>query len=235
MHDGLDPTTIIFALVALFVVWKLRSVLGARVDIEKRPTQDNNAAAPSSRKSAPDDGNVIKLPGAAARAPAAATRNFEPFARTDKARQGLTEIARVDRNFDLPRFVDGAKMAYDMIVSAFAAGDRATLTNLVSPDVLGSFSSEIQKRDAAGERASTKLVGVESVEVVDAALRNRTAQITLKLEAKLINSLRDRNGAILSGDPDLIVTTEELWTFARDIDSSEPTWRLIATDSETQA
>ena len=126
-------------------------------------------------------------------------------------------------------------MAYDMVVSAFASGDRATLANLVSADVLGSFSSEIQKREAAGEIASTKLVGIDSVEVVDAGIKNKTAQVTLRLETKLINAVKDRSGAIVTGDPDLVVTTEELWTFARDVESRDPTWRLIATESEPNA
>lgn len=235
MHDGLDPTTIIFALIALFVVWKLRSVLGTRVDIEKRPPGENGAGAPAASRNQAQDGNVIKLPGAAVRMPAQQPRVFEAYARSDKARQGLAEIAGADRSFDVQRFVDGAKIAYDMVVTAFASGDRATLGNLVSPEVLGSFSNEIQKREAAGETASTRLVGIDSVEVVDAALRNRTAQITLRLETKLINSVKDRAGGIVGGDPDLIVTTEEFWTFARDVDSREPTWRLVATESEPNA
>mgnify|MGYP001765153386 CR=1 FL=1 len=235
MHDGLDPTTIIFALVALFVVWKLRSVLGTRVDVEKRPPGENGAGAPAAGRSAAQDGNIIRLPGAAVRMPSTPARGFEPYARSDKAKQGLTEIVAADRTFDLQRFVDGAKMAYDMVVSAFASGDRATLANLVSADVLGSFSSEIQKREAAGEIASTKLVGIDSVEVVDAGIKNKTAQVTLRLETKLINAVKDRSGAIVTGDPDLVVTTEELWTFARDVESRDPTWRLIATESEPNA
>ena len=230
MQDGLDPTTILFALIAIFVVWKLRSVLGTRVDVEK-PPRESGVQGPKAAPGAAVAGNVIKLPGAAQRSPAPSGANFDQFARSDKAKTGLANIAAADRSFDVQRFVEGAKIAYDMIVTAFASGDRATLANLVSPEVLGNFDAEILKREIAGEIASTKLVAVESVEVTDASLRNRLAQITLRLETKLINAVKDRSGATVAGDPDLVVTTEELWTFAREADNRDPTWRLVATES----
>ena len=225
MHDGFDPTTIIFAAIALFVIWKLRSVLGTRVDIEKRPPADA-----AERVQAKPLGNVIPLPGAPQRQ-TAGQGILEKFAPTDQARKGLVEIASADRSFDVARFVEGAKAAYGMIVAAFASGDRATLSTLVSPDVYRNFTSEIEKRESAGETSETKVDSVESAEVASAVLTGVTAQITLKLETKLTTCTRDRAGSVVTGDPDLLVTTVDMWTFARDIGSSDPTWRLVAAES----
>ena len=232
MHDGIDITTVVFALLAIFVVWKLKSVLGTRVDIERRPPP----AAPSGGPNR--EGNVVRLPGAGDRTDTTAEapqQNLDLYAKTPKGRTGLTAVIAADRSFDAARFVAGAKVAYEMIINAFAAGDRATLSNLLSPEVLASFASVIGQREVNAEQASTKLVSIDSLEVVDAAVRGDAAQISLRIAAKMINAVRAKNGDIVSGDASTVVSTDDLWTFARQIGSRDPTWRLIATESEHQA
>jgi predicted lipid-binding transport protein (Tim44 family) len=230
MHDGFDISLVVFALLAIFVVWKLRSVLGTRVDIEKRPTPVQRTAA-----DAQADGNVVRLPGAAehpAAGPRRAAQPIEALAPTEKGRAGLQALQAADASFDAGRFLSGAKMAYEMIIGAFAAGDRKTLDGLLSPEVLASFVSVIDQREQAGEQASTKIVSIDSVEISDAAVKDGVAQITARISAKMINFVRDRDGAVASGDPETVVSTDDLWTFARSIRSQDPTWRLIATESE---
>lgn len=230
MHDGLDITTVIFALLAIFVVWKLRSVLGARVDIEKRP----NAAQRSAAESPADSGNVVRLPGAADKPPAGGPRSgaaVDSAPATDKGRDGLRAISGADPGFDPARFLSGAKLAYEMIVGAFASGDRKTLGDLLSPEVLASFVGVIDQREKAGEHASTKVVSIDSVEFADASVKDGVAQIALRISAKMINFVQDSAGAIVTGDKETVVSTDDLWTFARPIGSRDPTWRLIATDT----
>ena len=233
MHDGIDITTVIFALLAVFVVWKLKSVLGTRVDIERRPPPSSPAPNPAG------EGNVVRLPTAGQRqaepAPEPAAQRLELYAKTDKGRQGLSAVIAADPSFDAGRFIAGARMAYEMIIGAFAAGDRATLGNLLSPEVLASFSAVIDQREAAGEQASTKLVSIDSLEVVDGAVRDGAAQVSLRIAAKMINAVRNQAGEVVSGDASTVVSTDDLWTFSRQIDSRDPTWRLIATESEHHA
>lgn len=232
MHDGLDPTIIIFALLAIFVVWKLKSVLGTRVDIEKRPPPSSSS---SRSGDAGNSANVVRLPGAAER-PVESEQpkqdeRLDLYAKTEKGRADLIAVMGADPKFDIAHFVGGAKAAYEVIITAFAEGDKKTLGNLLSPEVLTNFSAVIDQREAAGQKASTKLVSIDSVEVVEATVKNSTAQISARIAAKMISATLDSAGAVIAGDPETVVSTDDVWTFARPIGSRDPTWRLIATES----
>lgn len=228
----LDPTTIIFALLAIFVVWRLKSVLGARVDIERPPSPGPAGATGQ----AAETGKVIRLPGAAGRPPANASVrpgfDVSGFAATEKGRAGLVEIMTADPGFDPARFEAGAKVAYEMIVRAFADGDKTTLSNLLSPEVYAGFASAIDQRQKAGEQTTTKLISIDETDVVEGAAKNGSAQISVRFSTKMITTTRDKTGAVIHGDPDLVISTDDLWTFAREIGSSDPTWRLVATESD---
>lgn len=226
----LDPTTIIFALLAIFVVWRLKSVLGTRVDIERRPPSPGPAAP---QRQAGENGKVIPLPGAADRAPPArgafdATR----FAATEKGRAGIAEIVAADPTFDPARFSAGARTAYEMIVRAFADGDKDTLQNLLSPEVYSGFAAAIDQRKAAGQETATKLESIDETDLVEGSVKAGMAQVSMRFSAKMITVTRDKAGEVVQGDPDLVISTDELWTFARQIGSQDPTWRLVATESD---
>lgn len=222
MHEGLDMTTVIFAVLAIFVVWKLKSVLGTRVDIERRPEPPK----PTERT---QNGNVVRLPGAAA--PSTPSGSVDVSARTEKGRAGAAALRAADKGFNPERFLSGARTAYEMIIAAFASGDRKTLANLLSPDVLASFEAEIARREAAGRTASTRLVSIDDIELADGSARSGVAQATVRIAAKMVTVVRDNDGAVVSGDPDVVVSTDEFWTFSRTVGSSDPTWRLIATET----
>jgi len=228
----LDPTTIIFALLAIFVVWRLKSVLGARVDIERPPSP-----GPTTQGQPGETGKVIRLPGAGAAAGTQPRRAFDAsaFASTDKGRAGLAAILAADQSFEPDRFIAGAKSAYEMIVRAFADGDKGTLSNLLSPEVYSGFAAAIDQRKSAGEQTSTKLVSIDETDFLEGSAKNGLAQISLRFSAKMITSTRDASGAVVQGDPDLIISTDDLWTFARQIGSADPTWRLVATESDHKA
>lgn len=227
----LDPTTIIFALLAIFVVWRLKSVLGTRVDIERPPTP--GPAAPTGQPE--ENGKVIRLPGSGNRAGTAKARSsidVSAFASTEKGRAGLSEIIAADPEFDPARFVAGARTAYEMIVRAFADGDKTMLGNLLSPEVYAGFATAIDQRKNAGEQTSTKLVSIDETDFIEGAVKNGNAQISLRFSAKMITWTRNAAGEVVQGDPDLLISTDDLWTFAKQIGSPDPTWRLIATESD---
>ncbi|MDE2577682.1 MAG: Tim44 domain-containing protein [Hyphomicrobiales bacterium] len=219
--QGLDPVTVIFALLAIFVVWKLKSVLGQRVEIDRAPPR---AAARAG--SGP-------LPGAAPLRPAVAPKpeDFARFADADQVRQGLADIAAADRSFDAAKFVAGAGSAYEMIVTAFAKGDRKTLTNLLSPEVFDSFAHVLDARAKAGETAETRFVGLDSTRIVEASLKDGVAHIGVRIAAKMIACVRDASGAVISGDPQKVVDADDVWAFARPIASPDPNWKLVATQA----
>lgn len=227
----LDPTTIIFALLAIFVVWRLKSVLGTRVDIERRPPSPG--PAPSQRQ-ASDNGKVIPLPGAADRAPPPARGALDAarYASTEKGRAGIAEIMAADPSFEPARFTAGARTAYEMIVRAFAAGDKDTLQNLLSPEVYSGFAAAIDQRRAAGQETDTKLEAIDETDLVEGSVKAGMAQVSMRFSAKMVTVTRDKAGEVVQGDPDLVISTDELWTFARQIGSPDPTWRLVATESD---
>jgi predicted lipid-binding transport protein (Tim44 family) len=242
MQDSFDMTTIVFALLAAFVVWKLRSVLGTRNGAEKPPT--NPFATPTPRVSGArrgdsdsgDSGNrVIPLPGAAeppvAIAPAKDDRwkpNAEPGS---KAWAGLDAIAAADPAFAIKPFAEGAKSAYEMIVTAFAEGNREVLRNLLSPEVFESFAAALAEREKRGEKVTTTFVSIDRVMIDDAVLNGRTAEIKIHFTAQMITATRDQAGAVIDGSPDKVVQIDDIWTFARDTRSRDPNWKLAATET----
>jgi predicted lipid-binding transport protein (Tim44 family) len=235
MHDPFDASTIIFALLAIFVLWKLRSTLGTRGGAEKPPAQNANPFFRTS--TAANENKVVPLPGSAPRPappppPVSNPDRWKEYAESDsKVANGLDAIAAADPNFGLDQFIAGAKTAYEMIVTAFATGDRELLARLLDKDVFESFNSAIDARAARGESLMTKVVSIDKTGVFDAGLRDGMLQITLRFLASLISATHDKDGKVIDGDPEKTVNMVDLWTFARPAASRDPNWKLVATQT----
>lgn len=246
MHDSFDLTTVIFALLAVFVVWKLRSVLGSRTGNERPPIDpfqgprrhdDSPAGAPSGAGT--DDGKVIRLPGAAMEPVAAppARRNSDPerwkglAEAGSKAWTGLDGLAAADPSFTGSGFLAGARAAYEMIVTAFARGDSEALKPLLAPDVFESFAQAINERKQRGDRVETTFVSIDRVTAEDVQLRGSMAHITLRFLSKMITVTYDRTDAVIEGPPGRVADMVDVWTFARDTSSRDPNWKLVATET----
>lgn len=236
----MDVSTVVFAILAIFVVWKLRSVLGTRTGNERPPVNpfgrrkmdgtDQPADAGAAR------GNVVTLPGAAERVaspagrPEPAASRWAGFAEPGSAlASGFDQIRTADPSFEPKAFTEGARVAHEHIILGFAKGDRVALAALLAPDVLEGFTQAIAKREERGEVVETTFVGLDEAEIEDAQLKGSTAQIAMRFETKLISATRDRNGAVIEGDPERVSTVVDNWTFARDATSRDPNWRLVAT------
>ncbi len=247
MHDSFDLTTVIFALLAVFVVWKLRSVLGSRTGNERPPIDpfqgprrrpdDSPAGAPTGAAS--DDGKIIRLPGAVIEPAAAppARRNSDPdrwkglAEAGSKAWTGLDALAAADASFTGSGFLAGARAAYEMIVTAFARGDSEALRPLLAHDVFESFAQAIAERKQRGDRVETTFVSIDRATVEDVQLRGSMAQITIRFLSKLITATYDRTGAVIEGVPGKVVDMVDVWTFVRDTSSRDPNWKLVATET----
>ncbi len=243
MREPVDLVTVIFALLAVFVVWKLRSILGTRTGHEAAPP-------PPRRDMSPDAGtpasgvqpasNVVRLPGSISDTGAKTdvrrrsdVERWKNFVEPDsKAWSGLEEITNGDKSFSPPDFMGGARAAYEMIVTAFAAGDKKTLQPLLDKDVLESFSTAINERQERGEKVETTFVSLDKASIVDAHLRGSIAQISVRFASKLITATRDKAGVVIGGNPEQIVDLIDIWTFARETGSPDPNWKLVATETE---
>lgn len=241
MHEPFDVTTVIFAVLAVFVIWKLRSVLGTRTGNERPPFDPFAArrkASDARANAAGETGTVIRLPGADVRtnetepAPHVADEQWADFVDPNSpAAEGLDRIKRADPSFSAASFIEGARAAYELIVSAYAAGDRSALAPLLSKDVLDSFGASIGEREAKGLKIETTFVSMDKSLIEDAQLRDRTAQITVRFQPKLVTVTRDRDGTVVEGSPDQVAEVTDLWTFARAIDERDPNWKLVATET----
>jgi predicted lipid-binding transport protein (Tim44 family) len=229
-----DIYTIIFLALAVFIFLRLRSVLGQRTGRE-RPPYDPYSARDTVRGS---NDNVVALPGRGGETPQASTPPADPVERWKGIAEpgsaiaaGLDAIAQGDPTFDAKHFVAGARQAYEMIVSAYAEGDRRTLRNLLSKDVYEGFDQAIRERETKGEAAETRFVSIDRSDVTGAEVRGATAQVTVRFVSQLVSVTRDRNGNVIDGNPDKVTDVTDVWTFARDVSSRDPNWKLVATEA----
>jgi len=228
MHNFQFFDVILLALLAGFIAFRLYTVLGRRTGHE-RPHEDQlrlpDGASPNP-KAPPVKDNVVTLPERAAQAGAGAA-TASPMARA------LLDIKLRDRNFDADRFVVGARSAYEMIVTAFARGERDTLRPLLSEDVFDIFDREIKTREAKKERVDFTFLSLKSARITGAEMKGQTAEITVTFESEIMLAGYDPSGALIEGDAKTPHNVAEVWTFARDTRSSDPNWTLVATAAHT--
>ena len=230
-----DPFNILLLVIAVVVAWRLYSVLGTRTGNEKR-------------LDLPFPGRQEKRKSAAAKAPApeekaaeGAVRHGLPEERPPVwegvAEEGsalartLERMRDIDPAFDARHFLKGARVAYEMIVTAFAAGDRKTLKSLLAPEVLRQFERVIDERKAKGQVLELEFVGLDEARLLRAELNGTRARLTVKFVSKVITALKDGDGNVIEGNPEKLATVKDIWTFERDLTSSDPNWRLVSTEA----
>jgi predicted lipid-binding transport protein (Tim44 family) len=211
---------ILFAMVAGFLVLRLRGVLGRRTGNERRRELFVRRAKP-----APEARPTLGEPGTVAAAPDTAN------APADAAPEELNQLRRADPSFDPAHFLEGVRAAFDMIVTAFAKGDKAALQPLLSAEVFQQFSTAIDERIAAKETLETRILELDNAEIITAELLGHIAQVTVKLISQQINVTRAMDGSIVDGDSEHPIEKTDNWTFARDTRSTDPNWVLVTTSS----
>jgi predicted lipid-binding transport protein (Tim44 family) len=231
-----DTTTILLLAVAVLIFLKLRSVLGQRTGRE-RPPYDPYSAPDAVRKSSGE--KVVPLPQRASEPAKPAEAGELPdrylgfAAAGSPVARGLDAITAADKTFDVKQFIAGARAAYEMIVTAYAAGDRRSLKNLLAREVYDGFDAVIREREARSETVETRFISIDSTEITNAELRGKVAQLTLRFVSQLVSATRNRNGNVIDGSADAVTNVTDVWTFAREVTSRDPNWNLIATEGGT--
>jgi predicted lipid-binding transport protein (Tim44 family) len=245
MGGNIDVTTLLFLVLAVVIFLKLRSVLGRRTGheqgrLERYRTQQD--ASQRNGKLAGQD-KIVTLPRreredaepqpvAEQKVRADVEQRVKEFAGANAGiAKGLIDIVRSDAAFNPEEFLKGAKAAYEIIVTAFAEGNRKTLKDLLSRDVYDGFTGAITDRESRGEQIDQSFVGIKSADIVEAELKGGIAQLTVKFVSELISATRDKAGEVISGDPKRIREVTDIWTFAREVVSRNPNWKLIATQA----
>ncbi len=213
---------ILFGMLAAFLVFRLRKVLGKRTGHERR--RDNPFAQNEDQGDAEAGrDNVIALPDSAAAAKA--TENLSPLD------AGLAHIQGADQTFEVASFVEGAQAAFEMIIDAFVIGDGKTLNMLLSEEVYENFAGAIRSRELANHTQETTLVGINSVDLLEAELDGGIATVTVKFVSEQIKATLDEHEEVIDGDRTAVVPVTDIWTFSRDTRSANPNWKLVATRS----
>lgn len=248
MNGQFDLITLISLVVAAVAIFKLRSVLGQRNDeddqrVERLRTREREARAANPEGHSAD---VIAMPQryeeqGADEIPAAepdaaeVEKRIRDFGAEEPVTDGLVEIGRLDPAFDPKAFLNGASIAYEMIVTAFAEGNRKVLKDLLSRDVFDSFDEVIAERERSSERVEQQFVGIKKSEIAQAEVQNGVALVTVRFLSELISVTYDGEGRVTGGDPQEISEVSDVWTFSRDVSTERArrnqNWLLV----ETQA
>jgi predicted lipid-binding transport protein (Tim44 family) len=234
MDEFFDIPTLIVIGVAIFVLFRLRGVLGTRTGNERTPLQRAQQTKPAN-----NDEKIVPMRPVTANAVEgdAEKRALKLAAEIEQMSRGNAEIATglkaivdADPTFSPKSFLEGAKGAYEMIVTAFATGDRKTLKNLLEKDVYDGFERAIADREAAGNKIDFTFVGLPKIEISDADLDKRDARVVVKFGAEVVQATRDKDGNLLDGNADQVQSIADEWTFARNPKSRDPNWKLVATN-----
>ena len=248
----MDPATLILLVIAILVGLKLRSVLGQQDDDDDgrpmdgygpRDTKSDTGRQPQRAQSGDD--NVVTLPtrdGQGGLDPHSAQKVKKSVNMADQiskfAKKGsplekaLQEVVAADKSFEPEEFLNGAKTAYEMIVMAFAEGNRKLLKQLLAKEVFEGFSGALDAREKKNLIVDSSFIGIDKADIVSAELRNgRTARITVKFISSLITATHTRDGDVVEGDPKKVREVTDIWTFARDTKARDPNWQLVATES----
>ena len=239
---GNNYDIILIGLVAVFLILRLRAVLGKRTGNDRPPARDpfTPPAPPAPPASAPRIGDapsgndkVIPLPNGNSRpslsvnAPGGIRTTVMP-----NASAGVAAVRAADPNFEPIGFAGGARAAFTTIVEAFAKGESGPLRALLDPQTFASFESAIRGRAERHEKAETTLIGFEASDIAAAEMQGSFAQVTVRFVSEQINVVRNAEGQIADGNPNEVQKVVDLWTFRRDTKSSDPNWLLVKTESE---
>ncbi len=244
MAEFFDIPTLIIIGIAIFVLMRLRNVLGTRTGNERKPGSKSASMSKNQKSSKVqairEDDVVVPLhpdmdPNSEQEELERAARKFD--AELDKAvgdnkelRKGLVAISQVDDAFTPKIFLEGAGSAYEMIVTAFAAGDKRSLKDLLEKDVFEGFESAIDLREKEGKSVDFTFVGLSNIEFLQAELEKNIASLTLRFDADIVSATKDKDQNTIEGHDEQVVNIADEWTFARNTRSRDPNWKLVATD-----
>lgn len=210
---------LVLAGIAVFLILRLRSVLGTREGFEK-PRSVDTAPSKSDRannfeviEGGPDHDIVDHVP------------------ENSPAAGALARMKQLEPSFSVGEFLGGARGAYEMILMGFEKGDMASIKPFLSNEVYESFAYVVNEREAKGLTVEADFVGVKELQLVDAELDDATqeAELTVRFVGQLTFAVRDRAGEVIEGDPKTVKTQRDVWTFARHMGTDDPNWQLVAT------
>jgi predicted lipid-binding transport protein (Tim44 family) len=218
----------ILAMIAGFILLRLRSTLGKNIG------HDSFGQAPTKTKESKPKTNerIIQLPERNKPKPTPKEENQLEMASIEDPSLAKTVMAmrKIDAYFNPDQFIEGAKMAFEIVFEAYANGDKDKLKALLAADVFKSFEKEIKAREKSKTREETTIISIESVDISDIDLNNSTAQVNVTFVTEQITVVKNEEDEIVEGDPSVIERVEDSWSFERNLASRDPNWTIISTE-----
>ncbi|MEG4320005.1 Tim44/TimA family putative adaptor protein [Microcoleus sp. Aus8_D3] len=209
---------LVLAGIAIFLILKLRSVLGTRDGFEKPPIPLDDVRPRVRRdfeviEGGPDRDIIDHAPEG-----------------SDAAR-ALAEMKKAEPAFAVGPFLQGARGAYEMILTAFEKGELDRIRPFLSDDVEASFAEAINQREVDGLTIEANFLGIKELTLHDATFTpdSRFGEIAVRFVADQTYVVRNKAGEIVEGSPREVKKTRDIWTFARQMGSDDPNWQLVAT------
>lgn len=211
---------LVLAGIAIFLILKLKDVLGTRDGFEKPPLDPSERAAPRRRAR---DFEVIE---------GGADRDItDHVPENSNAAKALTQMKKIESDFNVGEFLQGARGAYEMILMAFENGDLEEIEDFLGDEVRSTFIEVIAMREDQGLKVEAEFVGLREISLTDATFDESTkeAEVSVRFIGELTSVVRNDEGEIVEGNPNEIKRQRDVWTFARVMGSDDPNWRLVAT------
>ena len=212
---------LVLAGVAIFLILRLRNVLGTREGFEKPPVMVPGPDAVKSRR------DVELSEGGSDR------DITDQVPEGSDAARALGAMKQVEPSFSVGQFLQGARGAYEMILTAFDKGEMERIRPFLSPEVFDSFAAVVTARKEKGLRVESQFVGLRELAVSDAQFdrSNGEAEVSVRFVGELVSAVRDASGQVVEGNPKEARKQRDVWTFARKMGANDPNWQLVATGS----
>jgi predicted lipid-binding transport protein (Tim44 family) len=235
MNETFDPITLIMIAAAVIVFFKLRGVLGQKTGHQDKfdPFEQPKQSPKNASSSEKEEDNVIQMPDRKKKFEESDTSKETAVPENETAiSRTLRKISQSDHSFEPDSFLEGAKGAYEMIVTAFADGNKKSLKSLLSKEVYGGFAAAIDNRKSQRVEMTTQFIGIDKADIVNAEIEGRKAFVTVRFVSELVSFVKDKSGAVVEGNETEIQEITDVWTFERGLGSRDPNWRLVATDDD---
>ena len=214
---------VLFAMIAAFLILRLRSVLGKHRNSGEGKSNLGLHTLTQSHKidKQPAEGDSEKE-----------SKIDEPQ-NSEKDNDGvdLAEIQGAIPGFEKGEFLAGVRAAFEIIVNSFSSGDKEKLAGLLSDEVFNNFSSAITDRERLGHVSESSLIRIIDTVLLEANISDGSVLLTVKILSEQINATKGEQGEVVDGNPDLVLEVADIWTFSKEIESPDPNWRLVATRS----
>ncbi len=212
---------LILAMIAVFIINRLKNTLGKKTGNENDIVEKFTQRKTPFKESEPDTISEKKI------------KNNVDLAKTQKLHSNkkinemINEVIKLDVNFEINSFIDGAKKAFEYILTQYSKNDIKSLNSLISKEIFSAFNSQIKQREKNSETLEITVISVKDPEIINVSIEKKsTAFFKLCFDSEQVQITRDKNGKVIDGDSNQILTIKENWTFSKNLKNKNPNWTL---------